>query len=350
MRFVLFAAMFLLSKLAFAYEESGLQISAAVDIVGSANVTNREATKDRLDVREAEIMLDAPIDHLFDGTLSFAAHREKGVSIAEVHEAYISSSKLIPSSQIKAGQYFLGIGRLNRMHRHEWAFITAPQVQAKFFGSEGVLDSGVEYTVLAPTSFYLQATVGITSGYTYGHAHNEGKRPKVPTHYARLASYTSLFAGGGAEAGVNFLQRTDADSRVMRLYGLDFVAKWREGAVLDVLVQSELWLRTLESQEMRRSEKTLGFYIFPQKALTEQFYLGALWDFYAVVNSDTNPGLQNNDQKIVPTLSFKASEFSTLRLGYNFDFPVRKDCNTKVQQAVEVQATFILGAHPAHAF
>ncbi len=332
-------------------DASGLKISAAVDIIGSVNVNTKDSARDRIDVREAEILLTGPIDHVFDGLLSFAAHSEKGIARAELHEAFIGSTKLIPRSQFKVGQYFLGVGRLNRFHRHEWPFISAPKVQEKFFGAEGALDTGLEYTVLVPTSFFLAATLGLSNGYTYGHSHNEGERPKVPTHYGRLASYQALPLGGGAELGLNFLQRTAADSTRMTLYGVDFAAKWREGPALNVLLQSELWVRVLEPKATR-AEKALGFYLFPQKALTEQTYLGVLWDYYTVLELKdvTGKHLQNNEQKFLPTLTYKASEFSTLRLAYSLAYLAQDGHKTKNEQKIEAQATFIIGAHPAHAF
>ena len=135
--------------------------------------------------RKSRSLRTAPIDQTFNGVLSFAAHREEGETVAEVHEAYLSTSNLIPRSTIRVGQFFLGVGRLNRFHRHEWSVIFAPHVQENFFGEEGALDSGVEYSWLAPLPFYLETTVGLTNGFTYGHAHNEGEKPRKPTHYAR---------------------------------------------------------------------------------------------------------------------------------------------------------------------
>src|SRR3989338_6739695 len=140
---VLILTMFSFSSEILAEDGSGLKVSAAVDIVGSVKTRKKSSGEDRIDVREAELLLTGPIDHRFDGLLSLAAHRENGVARAEVHEAFISSSKLVPRSRIKVGQYFLGIGRLNRIHRHEWNFISAPEVHQRFFGSEGLLDTGL---------------------------------------------------------------------------------------------------------------------------------------------------------------------------------------------------------------
>src|SRR5690606_122720 len=96
-----------------------------------------------------------------------AAHSEDGTYLFEVHEAYLKSSKLLNRVRMKLGQYFLGIGRLNRFHRHDWPFTLVPKVHSTFFDSngEGVVDTGVEVSWLIPASFFLEWTLGITNGW-----------------------------------------------------------------------------------------------------------------------------------------------------------------------------------------
>lgn len=332
-------------------DSSGLKVSASVDMVGDFKASGESQADDSFIIREAEVILNAPIDPLFHGLLSLAAHREEGESLAAVHEAVISSSTLIPRSNIRLGQFFLGIGRLNRLHRHEWPIIFAPRVQKEFFGPEGALDSGLEYSYLAPLPFFLQATVGVGNGWTYGHSHDEGEKPKQPTHYARLASYFELGAGGGAETGLNFLSRTAASGERMTLMGLDFTAKWREASVLNVLLQGELWQRVM-SPENAADERTLGAYLLPQLALSPVFFLGLLGDFYTIQSLKDARGqkVDNSYFALTPTLSYKASEFSTLRLAYQYAKSQQEGQVDEIDQRFQLQATFLIGAHPAHDF
>ncbi len=335
----------------FADDGTGLKTSAAVDMVGTFKGNKESSADDSFNVREAEIMLTAPIDQTFNGLLSFAAHREDGVALAEIHEAYISSSKLVPRSNIRVGQFFLGVGRLNRFHRHEWPTIYAPKVHEEFFGPEGALDSGIEYSYLAPLPFYLDTTLGLTNGWTYGHSHNAGEKPKKPTHYARVASYVELPANGGAQLALNYLSRTDAQENLMTLNGLDFTAKWRDTGVLNLLVQGEVWHRTKKPKDAE-AENTLGLYVMPQYAIDSQVFVGLLMEYYSVLSLKDVVGKSINNTNIgfVPTLTYKASEFSSLRLAYNRSTYHRADQDDKIEQRVEVQATFMIGAHPAHDF
>jgi len=341
----------LLSVPAVAQDASGLKISAAVDLVGSYRADQKSSADDSFNAREAEIILTAPIDPKFDGVLSFAAHREDGEAVAELHEAFIKTSRLIPRSNLRVGQFFLGLGRLNRMHRHEWPIVVAPKVHSEFFGEEGALDSGIEYSYLAPLPFYLETTLGVTNGFAYGHSHDEGEKPKKPTHYGRVSTYFELPGNGGAQTALNYLSRTDAQGKVMTLTGLDFTAKWREAGVLNFLFQSEIWHRTLAPQGAD-AEETLGAYVLPQYALDSQFFLGLLVDYYTVLSLKDAIGqsVDNTVIGVVPTLTYKASEFSTLRLAYNHSSFQREDQDDVTENRVELQANFTIGAHPAHDF
>jgi hypothetical protein len=336
---------------------SGMKASASVDATGSFHAdkksrsTNPTGASDRFDVREAEFMFYGPVDHLFDGILSVAAHQEDGAAFFEIHEAHISSSKLIPRSRLKAGQFFLGIGRLNRFHRHEWPFVTAPKVQSQFFGDEGVLDSGVEYSYLAPLPFFLDLTFGLTNGWVYGHSHSEGEKPRKPTHYIRAGTYTALPGGGGAQTGFNWLARTAADQEKTVLTGLDFVGKWRQAATLDYLLQAEVWVRT-RTPAGQKPEETVGAYMLPQAALSPAVTLGVRADYYTVRSLKDAAGakVKNSDYALVPTLTWKPSEFSTLRLAVTHGVSQVQDNPDSVSRRVEIQTNFMLGAHPAHDF
>lgn len=330
---------------------TGLKMSASVDMVGDFKANEGSAAADRFDIREAEILLYAPIDHLFDGLMSAAAHREGGVSMLEMHEAYIGSTKLIPRARFRLGQFFLGIGRLNRFHRHEWPFIFAPKVQQEFFGAEGALDSGGEYSLLAPLPFFLELTAGVTNGWTYGHSHNEGEKPRKPTHYGRIATYIELPGEGGAQAGVNYLSRTTASGDRMTLAGLDLVAKWRQAGILTFLLQGEGWQRTKKPQ-LGDEERAVGAYLFPQYALGATVQAGVLLDYYTVPTLKDIAGIKivNSESHVVPTITYKASEFSSMRLAYDWSVAKQDRQPDRKNQAIQVQATFMIGAHPAHDF
>lgn len=335
---------------AWAGDGSGLQFSVAVDILGKSGQAGG-GTSDRVEVREAEVMLFAPADHLFDGMLSLAAHQESGVAHFEIHEAFIGSSKLIPRTRFRIGQYFLGIGRLNQFHRHDWPFVSAPRVHRTFFGSEGLLDTGLEFSLLTPLPFYFDISAGITNGWNFGHSHDEGNAPLIPTHYVRAVNYFDLPWNGGVQTGINYLGRKASDGTQFTFFGLDLTAKWKEGRRMLILVQSETWFR-LQPKNDSSQEEVLGGYLYPQYGIDENWSFGVRGEYYSVLSYQDVLGrpISNAVLGLVPTLAFKPSEFSTLRLAYTHEWNAEDGRSTQQNQAVELQATFILGAHPAHDF
>lgn len=333
-------------------DDAGLKHLIAVDITAEAYRRDKKKIADEVQVRGAEVYLSGPIDPYFDGRLGLAAHPENGLSVFELHEATISSSKIIPFTNIKLGQAFLSLGKLNSTHQHDWPFISAPKVHATFFDKEGVGDLVIESTTNAPISFPLSLTLGVGKGWTYGHAHTAGERPLVPTHYLRTQTFTSLNADSGIQLGLNYLGRTDSKNERTQLVGLDLTTKWREGRTLRAFVQGEIWHRIL-TPDQGKSEKAVGAYLFSQANIYDGLELGIRYDSFQVLDLKDAAGstIANQSEALVPTLTYKPSEFSTFRIGYAWEFETDSRSTRKVQNSkVELQSTFILGEHPAHDF
>ena len=334
-----------------AIDSSGLEIAVAGDFTGEVGLEKDSEATDDFRAREVELIFFGPIDHQFDGLVSAAAHYESGETLFELHELTIGSSKLIPRSRFKLGQFFLGVGRLNRFHRHDWPFISAPKVHLEFFDAEGVIDRGGEFSMLPPLPFYLDITVGITSGWTYGHTHVEGEKPIMPTHYFRTSTFLEYDAISGMEIGLNYLRRKAANKTDTRLTGIDWVSKSRHEKYVRYLVQGELWNRQVTT-EAGANEQTVGFYVYPQYGFNSELYLGVRFDGYSVLSRKNIFGEKESNfaQSIVPTLTYSSSEFAKFRLAYNQSSETVKGEEVSSDKSLEFQATFILGAHPAHDF
>jgi hypothetical protein len=333
-------------------DTGGLKTFVAVDLVGEAFVRSKVVSPREVEVRGVEVYFFAPVDPLFDASVGIAAHPENGVSLFELHEATLSSSKVIPHTQMRIGKGFLNIGKLNRIHQHDWPFIDTPEVQRSFFDDEGVNDLLLEVTVNTPTFVPFEATVGIAKGWVYGHAHNAGKRPQVPTHYSRMQTFFDLPRGGGLQVAGNYLGRTASDSVKTQLLGLDLTAKWREGRTVPLLLQSEVWVRRVKAPQVDR-ETALGMYVFPQMNLIEMLDFGIRFDQFSVLTTKDALGksIDNSTYRIVPTLTHKPSEFSTFRIAYAWDLKRRGDATPNfTNSSLLAQMTYVIGAHPSHEF
>jgi hypothetical protein len=333
-----------------ASDTSGLKISAAADLVADFGWQDVAASQ-RLQARSVELLLYGPTDHLFQGMISVAAHPYDGEMNVGVHEAYISSSRLIPKARFRLGQFFLGVGRLNPLHQHDWPFITAPFVQREFFDGEGILDSGLEVAFLMPTSFYWDVSAGVTSGWRITHSHgDQGEAPSIPTHYLRSEFFHS-WGNGGVKTGLNYLGRKDASESWLWMLGADVTAKWRRGKVLSWLAQSEAWLR-LQKPQTLKTTRELGAFVFLQKDIHESFFGGLRLDALSQLDlkNAQNESLMNIEWGLSPQLTYEASEFAKWRAAYALESRYQEGVATSLGHRLSLQAVFLLGAHPAHEF
>jgi len=149
-----------------------VDIMGAVDIVGEWDKNTPHNTRNETYVRSTELGLFGAIDHLATGTITFAAHNEDGILTTELHEGYfLFPATLIPRTDIRLGQMFPDVGRLNVIHQHDWPFTTPPLVHKKLLGEEALLDTGIEFRYLFPWSFWQELSIGIFSGKGFGHSH-----------------------------------------------------------------------------------------------------------------------------------------------------------------------------------
>jgi hypothetical protein len=327
-------------------EGTGLKFMGAADFVGNIGAKNQTDFPRRFDLREAEFGFYGPIDHRFDGNLFFAAHNESGSYNTEVHEAYLSTFKLIPHTRARLGKFFLGVGRLNQIHRHDWPFISTPKAHKLYFDEEAASDTGGQFQILFPDfPVYTELTLGLTNGWTFGHTHNQGVKPIQPTHYGRIQNFFPIGEYGGLQTGLNYLGRNARNDGQTKLFGVDLTGKWRKDSKLNWLTQAELWGRNLKPVG-GTLERTFGGYFYLQKHFLNEFYGGLRLDGYSI---DTSAQM-NLDYSIIPVLNYKHSEFAQFKASYQVDFEKKEHKDSQVNRVVQVQATFILGDHPSHDF
>ena len=346
----IFALALLATQSVFAQDFNNLGISAAIDAVTPIYI--QSAGENKMGIRGAELSLYGPLDPFFDGKLTMAAHDENGEQFFELHEAYIQSARLLPSLRAKVGRFFLGVGRLNQLHQHDWPFITAPRSHAQFFDKEGVADSGLELAYLLPANRFWEIQFGVTNGYTYGHTHSAGQRPHIPTHYIHPTTYWELSETTGLQLGLNYLGRTSFDKYQNQIFGFDLTFKDRDGKTLAWLVQSEFYYRKL-SHPVEKTQEFVGGYVYPEKGFDERNSLGVRFDLFSETSRTfltTSDRRKNLHYALAPTYTFRSSEFAKWRVAYTYQADTQQGDVDDIEQKVELQFTLILGDHPAHDF
>lgn len=331
---------------------SDLKTTASLDLVSNIYTSDKDDRVFGVDVRSAEFMLYGPIDHIFDGTINFAGHSDAGEFIFGLHEGYVSSSKLIPSSRFRVGKFFLGLGRLNQFHQHDWQFTTAPKSHETFFADEGAADTGVEYSYVFPTEHFFEVTAGVTSGYCYGHCHGAGKKPPRPLYYIHPVTFFEFSSQSGLQFGLSYLTRKDDLQVETHLGGFDLTFKKRHGKLLQWLLQTEAYYQD-QGGGTSEALKQVGGYLLTQYGMHENWFLGLRLDAFSELSKKfqtTGERRKDLDYAIVPILTWKPSEFSTLRLSYTYDVNTTQGDEDIKNHLAQIQFNFILGAHPAHDF
>jgi len=327
-------------------------------------------------LRNAELVLDGAVDPYFKGFASVVFKLDDGNETSlELEEAYLVTTSLPWNFQLKGGQFFAEFGRQNQAHPHAWAFVDEPLIMARLLGGDGLRNLGARLSWLAPTPFYTELLLAVFNGEgetafsfrnsenTYGRTpldhgiHTIGDVLWVPrlTSSFDLTDTQTVVIGASGAFGPN---NTGVDGYT-RIYGADLYWKWRPESAQRgfpfVSWQSEAMLRQYRAEAdptvplTRESFDDYGFYsqllwgfhLRWVAGLRGEYVTGDASEFDAI-----DPLERGNRTRISPNLTFYPTEFSKLRLQYNYDHGQEFGD----EHSVWLQAEFILGAHGAHKF
>ena len=334
-------------------------------------------------IRNAELSLDGAVDPFFKAfaNIVFKTAPDESTEL-ELEEAYAQSTTLPGNLQLKAGRFFTEFGRQNNQHPHAWAFVDQPLAMNRMFGSDGLRQNGVRLSWLAPMPWYTELMCGVfngqggdafsfrnpgyadTNGITrlYGHATTArdlrglGDLLYVPRLMSSfdLTDEQTLVLGASAAFGPN---DTGPATRT-QIYGLDGSWKWKPANAGNgwpfVSLQTELFYRDF----LAAADPGAGL---PEEQLRDWgLYSQVLWGFVRgwvvglrgdYVTGNTGASAEGNAQRgeakrISPNITYYFSEFSKLRLQYNYTHSAL----ASDEQALWVQLEFMIGAHAAHKF
>lgn len=355
-----------LSALAQTNNQQLINWFAGADIVATSG-NSKADLESSFYVREFEISANSSIDQTYEGILTLAYHHEleEGEDHLEVHEAFLFSSKLFNLANVKIGKFFLGFGRLNRFHRHDWVITDAPYVQKSFFGNEGAKDTGIEYKRNLP-SLFSTITLGLTSGNEFNHTaedhdHNEGEvhHANGPTVYARFAKFWEHSTTSGTELGFNFINRKDEESTSLQYVGVDFIYKDRFAKMIKNLVQFEAWMRKSEMSDGDENSD-LGAYLYYEKGIDQHHTYGFRVDYF---KQDHHSGEADHDHEIdglkiedeykAVSLSYIYTNSEFMRTRVTVEHAMGVDIENSNEENITrafVQFVFSIGAHPAHVY
>lgn len=117
--------------------------------------------------QEAEFQFSADVDPYWRANFILGVNR---AGEAELEEGYVTSEQLpydlLPrNTGLKLGKFFVGFGKHNLLHAHQFPFIDPPLVSQSVFGEEGLREPGLGLSYLLPTDWFSELTFqGLAGG------------------------------------------------------------------------------------------------------------------------------------------------------------------------------------------
>ena len=355
-------------------------------------------------LQQAELSLAGAVDPYFNAEAHIVFTNE----VVELEEAYALTTSLPYGLQVKAGYFLTEFGKLNPTHPHAWAWTDQPVINSRLFGGDGMRGTGLRlswltpldwnseflWSVQQPTGETMPSFLGEGLAHEHGdegdgeeHAETIGGRPLVEREVRSLRDLVWLqrWVNGGdlsetvsGQFGLSMLYgpNNSGKSGDTLIYGADLTLKWRPTK------HQRGWpFVTWQSEIMQRKYKANGFFdeedpadpsddvALPATTLKDWgFYSQVLYGFhpgwsaglryeYASGSGDSvheeapvargTDGLRDDRTRLAPVLIWQPTEFSRLRLQYNYD---RADHLDDPAHSLWLGMEILFGSHPAHGY
>ena len=363
------------------------ETAAGLAIPGFLDQTDRGGKTRGLDFNYFEMTFQASVDPYFS-FLGVATVTDAGI---DIEEAYVDARTLPWGLGLRAGKFFSAFGRLNSMHQHTWDFYDAPLIYEVVTGGEGMKAPGLRLSWTAPLDILLQANLEVfqasfEGSRTFGAggyhlAALDGTQlsadaPTLPLAWAGSVKTSFDFGkhvfllGGSLMLGPTALVSiagTPADSAFTAantwLYGGELTYKYLLSSYRSLSLQVEYLGRHSPGKLALASDGLVHDLVKDQGGLYAQLVwrfdeaggwrVGARYDLLAQ-NRLVLDGREEQLTSLLPRytamLELSPTEFSRLRLQYDYD---RSRYSGGVQRdlhEIVLQLNIAVGPHGAHSF
>lgn len=330
-------------------------------------------------IPNTELVLDGTVDPYFKALVNMVQKLdEEAETVVELEEAFLLTTSLRGNLQFKVGQFYSEFGRQNQQHPHAWNFVDQPLVLNRMFGGEGLRSQGARLSWLLPTRWYTEvmlSALNSAGGTTYSFRSEESAEihggapserpvqnagdllyvPRAATSVDLTETQVLLAGVSGAVGPNNAGERTRT-----AILGADLYWKWKSARAHQgfpfVSLQGEYLTRRYDAASRNALDDAAAL---PAGTLRDHGgYAEVLWGVRPRVvlalrgeRVEADPDAfvsaeRLNRTRISPGWTWYPSEYSKLRLQYNFDHRagIGRD------HSLWVQFEFLLGAHAAHKF
>jgi Uncharacterized protein conserved in bacteria len=339
-------------------------------------------------LQQGELSLMAAVDPYFTAE-SHIIFTDK---VVELEEAFFTTTSLPANLQLEGGFFFTEFGRLNPLHPHAWHWIDQPLINTRLLGPEGARGAGFRLAWLMPIPWFSELHFGaqdpsnktLVSFLGEGdiHGNKEGgmagiggfaiqkqdlDSPSDLLYLARWVNAWDLNPEWSAQLGLSALHgpNTTGDEGDTWIYDLDLVAKWRPATSFRgwpfLVWETEVMSRDYEVDTLNTNfvpggtDDTLndwGLYTQVLYGFKPRWAAGLRFEYASGGGDGETPRDEDpfraNRYRVSPLLVYHLSEFSRLRLQYNYDNA--KHLENDTAHSVWLGFEVLYGAHPAHKY
>jgi hypothetical protein len=302
------------------------------------NDSTREV-KTGLKVQEVELRFAANIDTYLHGDLTIAFEDDE-VEIEEIIASLLVTNNL----SFRAGKFFAPFGKHNLLHTHAFPFIDAPLINEEILGGEGINEVGVGGAYLLPTPWFSEIDLLFLEGENllFDGALNDDFL--YLSHWKNLVELgDELTAELGGSFGYGRNELASGPYNYTTLAGTDLTFKWKPAG--RERYRTLIWQSEFINSSLDVDKK--GVYSLLQFQFARRWWVQGRYDFFTIPRDQVGGGeLKQDKHRYSALLAFVLSEFSALRLQYNFlDQSIAED-----EHQAFLQLNFTFGSHPAHKY
>jgi hypothetical protein len=350
-----------------------------VDKAGAGTFRGRE---NRFFPREIELSLFGQVDPYARGEVRIEMGEEERGAETEVSlaEAHLTLLTLPFNTQLKMGQMRARYGWINQLHDHDMPWVDRPNVYRTYFGEEALAEKGFEATWVPGLPFYLEVLGGVFNGDNEA-AFGRG-RIREPLVTGRIRTFFELTDEHALQVGASVASGVTGERQRHTLPGVDVRYKLRpEGWQHPLLTLGGEGIWSIRRREVTRditipgepidtdgdgvpdtpgedavltigNHRTFtrfGYYAYAELQPFRRWAGGLRYDHVEQYE-------RGREWSLEPYVTFWPSDFLRFRLAYKLS-ERSQDVGFSTDQAsarhvseLLFQATFLLGAHPAHPF
>jgi hypothetical protein len=312
-------------------------------------------------LQQIELSFVGAVDPLFKAAVHIVAS-EHGI---ELEEGYFETTDLPVGLQVRGGYFLTEFGRMNPTHAHSWDFMDQPVVNTRLMGPEGTRGIGARIGWTAPTPWHFELKFSMQNandasmisflgeGHEHG-GHDEDDHGDETVggwgavereiesfheflYLMRIAQFWEVGETFGLGLGLSGMYGANrsGDTGKTWIGGMDLTTHWEGGDDFFVKTQVEVMYRYFQADRFTHGEDPdvevfnatvlgdWGAYGFVHFGWTGGWQFGLRAEFADAFREGEllrqEDPLRDRRYRVSGLIEWEASEWSRLRLQYNFD-------------------------------